>query len=348
MTERIDTGSAPAGYRADCRQAHGGYVADPRVAMRSKWTVQEISASPAAGAASARAVAAVPEEANAAAADDTAAIEAPRVDAAQMASATGAADDPRRRFVRTASARFGVADVYGAAMAIEDAAAAQGGFVVENRIGTEVRAMHERRLGDGRLLQLSEIATHGNLVVRVPSERSQAFLRGIVKHMAFLDTREFAANDVQFDLLRRDLAARRAALVQAELVRAGRQVGRTEARIDAAMARGDVLAARDEAMVAQRELEDQVAFSTVRLELHQPAQLRRVEVPDVRELVRRSGPGFFAGLGEAIADGWRALLDTVVQAVRLWPLWLVLAGAVFAARALVRRRAARPVARTPT
>lgn len=256
----------------------------------------------------------------------------------RLMSSAGESSDPRRRFVRTASASFGVADVYDAAMAIEDAAAAEGGFVVGNRIGTQVLAVHERSLGDGRLLQLSEIATQGSLVVRVPGERTQAFLRGIVKHVAFIETREFGANDVQFDLLRRELAARRAALVQGDVARAAQQGGRTDARVDAALARGEVLAERDEALVSRRELEDQVAFSTLRLELRQPAQVRRVVVPDTRELIRDAGPGFFAGLGDALADGWRGLLAAIVGAARLWPLWLALAGVVLAIRLLARRR----------
>lgn len=269
--------------------------------------------------------------------------QAPPADATQLVSSTGESTDPRRRFVRTASARFGVDDVYRAAMAIEDAAAAEGGFVVANRIATQVRATHERRIGDGKLLRLSEVAPEGELTVRVPSDRAQAFLRKIAKEMAFLDERDFQANDVQFDLLRRELAARRAGQVQADVARAG-QSGGASIRLDAAMARGDVLAQRDEAVVSRRELEDQVEFATLRLALHQPPQVRRTVVPDIDAIVRDSGPGFFAAVGDALAAGWRGLLDALVLAAALWPLWLVIAAVVMAVRALRGRRSRRRAA----
>ncbi len=269
--------------------------------------------------------------------------QAPPADATQLVSSTGESTDPRRRFVRTASARFGVDDVYRAAMAIEDAAAAEGGFVVANRIATQVRATHERRIGDGKLLRLSEVAPEGELTVRVPSDRAQAFLRKIAKEMAFLDERDFQANDVQFDLLRRELAARRAGQVQVDVARAG-QSGGASIRLDAAMARGDVLAERDEAVVSRRELEDQVEFATLRLALHQPPQVRRTVVPDIDAIVRDSGPGFFAAVGDALAAGWRGLLDALVLAAALWPLWLAIAAVVLAVRALRGRRSGRRAA----
>lgn len=262
------------------------------------------------------------------------------VDASQFTSTTGTAGDARRKFVRTASARFGVEDVYAAAMAIEDAAATEGGFVTANRIGAQVRRTHERRLGDGRVLQVSEIATTGQLVVRVPGDRSQAFLRGIAKHVAFLDERDFKANDVQFELLRRDLAARRAAQLQADVARAGQAPGRIGAKVDAAVVRSDALAERDEALISGRQLEDEVEFATLRIELHQPVQVRRTYAPDVDRIVRDAGPGFFARVGDAVGAGWRGLLEALVLAATLWPLWLLLAAAVAAARWLRRRQLA--------
>lgn len=310
--------------------------------------VPEIAASaaplaPAAGAAEAKADARAPsaDDANA----RQAPADAPRADASQLVSATGESTDARRRFVRTATARFGVDDVYRAALAIEDEAAAAGGFTTANRIATQVRATHARRQGDGTVLQLSEVATEGELVVRVPSDRAQAFLRAIAAQMAFLDARDFQANDVQFDLLRRELEARRAAQVQADVASAG-QSGDAATRLDAAMARGDVLAARDEAQVARRELEDQVAFATLRLSLYQPPQVRRTTVPDIDAIVREAGPGFLAQVADALADGWRGLLQALVVGARLWPLWLLAVAAVLAVRALRRRgpRAMREVA----
>lgn len=268
-----------------------------------------------------------------------------RVDASQLASRNGESDDPARRFVRTADLRFGVRDVYRAALAIEDAAVAAGGFVVANRIEAEAGGTHERKLGDARILQLTEYVTRGSLVVRVPGDRTQQFLRGIAGQMAFLEQRDFQAEDVQFELLRRQLAYRRGEALEGDIAEAGEQPGRTGAKVDAAVARGDALAARDEALVARRQMEDQVAFATIRLALAQPAQVRSTVVPDTAEILRRSGPGFFQRLAESMQAGWLGLLDLVVAFVAAWPLWLVLAIVAAAVAGWRRRRGAHANAR---
>ena len=266
------------------------------------------------------------------------------VDAGSMlASRTGASDDPRRRFVRTAQATFQVKDVYASALAIEDVAAAEGGFVTRNAIGTQQVRELERPVGDGKLLRLSEVVTEGSLEVRVPGDRAQGFLRKIASQMQFLDARTYEARDVQFDLLRQQLAWQRSQDVQRDIAATGAQPGRTGDKVDAAQARGEQLAVRDEAVVAQRELEDRIAYATLTLTLRQPAQVREQVVPDTAAILRERGPGFFAQAGEAIASGWRGLLAAAVLAVGLWPLWLGAAAAWFAATRLRRwRRARRP------
>jgi hypothetical protein len=291
-------------------------------------------------AADADAMQAVPDEARAvagAAAADAAAAPQATVDPSQLVSGVGTNADPRRRFVLTAHARFRVRDVYATALAIEDAAVALGGHVVSNRIGAQVQRTRSRKLGDGQMLQLSEYATSGALTLRVPSERTQSFLRGLARQMEFLDEREFEARDVQFDLLRRQLAEARARALRDDIGRAAAQGGKTGERVDAATSRADAVNARDEAVVAQQELEDQIAYSTVRLDFSQPAQVRQALLPDTDTLLERSGPGFFHQLGQALQSGWRGLLDALVVIALLWPLWVAIAALVLGYRWLRRR-----------
>jgi len=260
------------------------------------------------------------------------------VDASQLVSGALAPSDPQRRFVRTADASFQVDDVYAALLAVEDAVAATGGFVARNDVASTVVRQYARPIGDGRRLQLSEVATQGTLVVRVPSERMQAFLRAIAKRMRFLDARSFEANDVQFDLLRRELAMQRARELQHDARAAAAQAGRTSEKIDAMEARERVLAARDEAIAARRELEDRIAFGTITLALREPVKVREQVVPDTDAILRERGPGFFAEAGQAARAGWRGLLAGLVVLVGLWPLWLCAVACVFVFVHLRRRK----------
>ena len=254
-------------------------------------------------------------------------LQGPGVDPSQVASDVATQVDPQRRFIRTAQAQFQVKDVYRTALAIEDEVASQGGFVVDNEISSQVQRVLSRPLAPGKRLELTEYSLQGQLTVRVPSERTQAFLRAVAAQMEFLDRRSFSARDAQFDLLRQQLASQRAQDEQRELGDAVQAGGKLADRTDAIQSRGAARATRDEALIAQKEFEDRVAFSTITLSLRQDAQVRRAERVDVDAVFRDNGPGFFSRLGESLAVGWRAALDIVIALAALWPLWLTVVAA---------------------
>jgi len=256
-------------------------------------------------------------------------MEAPGVAPSQLASDVLAQTDPQRRFIRTAAVEFHVKDVYRTALAIEDEVAKQGGFVIDNDIQAQVQRVQSRPIGHGKRRELAEYRLLGELTVRVPSERTQGFLRAIASQMEFLDRRHFNARDAQFDLLRQQLARQRAQDQQQELGDAVQAGGKLGDKADAIQARGEARSSRDEAVIAQKEFEDRVAFSTITLSLRQDVQVRSSERVDVDAVFRDNGPGFFSRLGDALAVGWRGGQQGFVALAALWPVWLlVLAAAV--------------------
>jgi hypothetical protein len=264
----------------------------------------------------------------------------PGVTASQLASDVLVQTDPQRRFIRTAAAEFQVKDVYRTALAIEDEVAKQGGFVVDNDIQAQVQRMQSRPIGNGKRLELAEYRLQGELTVRVPSERTQVFLRAIAAQMEFLDRRNFTARDAQFELLRQQLARQRAQDQQQELGDAVQAGGKLGDKADAIQARGEARSSRDEAVIAQKEFEDRVAFSTITLSLRQDVQVRSSERVDVDAVFRDNGPGFFSQLGDALAVGWRGGQQIVVALATLWPLWLVVLALVVGWRRWRRKPAA--------
>ena len=257
---------------------------------------------------------------------------------AQLTSSAATYTDAQRKFIRTAQAKFRVKDVYQSALAIEDAVAAQGGFVTKNDIDTNIDSIRKRSLGNGQLVELAEYTVRGELTVRVPSDKAQAFLRSIIGQMEFLDTRSFAAMDAQFALLREQLAYQRNQEAQLELGDAQDEVGKLGQKAQVIAARVDAKSGRDEALIAQKEFEDRVAFATLDLSLYQLPKLRRTEMADMEAAVRDNGPGFLTRLGKSLSTGWFGLLEIGLLLVRLWPLWLLLALGLLAIRRLRRRR----------
>ncbi len=241
----------------------------------------------------------------------------------QMGSSAATFVDGERKFIRTAGAQFDVKDVYVAALGIEDTVAAHGGFVVKNDISTNAMRSERHPVGDGKLLEVSEYSVHGKLTVRVPSARTQEFLRAIVGHIVFLEQRSFSARDAQFDLLRRQLDAIRNQQTQGELGEAIDEGGKLSQRTAAIGSRNDARAARDAALLEKKEFEDQVAFSTIELTLKQPSKVLQTERVDIRYIFDKSRPGFFARLGEQLRGGWEGLLSFVLALVGIWPVLLI-------------------------
>lgn len=280
------------------------------------------------------------DDADAAAAVETDTLATPD----QLSSTAATYEDGQRRFVRTAQAEFRVKDVYRSAMAIEDVAAAQGGFVVDNTIDAQTQSVQRRPAGDGKLIELAEYTVQGRLRMRVPSANAQPFLRAIAKEMEFLERRAFQANDVQFELLRRELTRRREELAQQQLGEIADAPGRSDRRAEVVAARSGAMQQRDEALVAQKEYEDRIEFATIDLSLHQLPKIRQTELTDVEAVFRARSPGFFSRLGESLRVGWYGVLELALWLMRAWPAWLLLGVGAFGFRRWLRARRAR---RTP-
>ncbi len=247
----------------------------------------------------------------------------------QLLSAATTETAGDRQFVHVGHATFRVQDVYAAGLAIEDMAAAHGGFVLRNAMTSRRERTEQRPDGAGKLTELAQFALHGELVVRVPTAQTQAFLRGLAPLVAFLDERTFEATDVQFDVLRKQLAYAREQAAQQELGHAGDAPGKIDDKSEAIRARRDARAARDEATVAQAEFADKVGFATIALSLYQLPKLVTTQVPDLEWAFAQAEPSFAARALTAVRTGWHGLKDFALFTLESWP-WLVLFGIALA------------------
>ena len=248
----------------------------------------------------------------------------------QLTSSATSYVDAERKFVRTADAQFRVKDVYQSAIAIENIVANQGGFVLSNQIKADTDNVNRYHIGNAKLLELAEYTVRGNLSVRVPSDKTQDFLRALITQIDFLDQRNFEARDVQFDLLRKQLEFLRNQEAQKQLGDLSTAPGRISDKAAVISGQNDAKANRDEATVVQKEVEDRVAFSTINLSLYQLSKIRKTEIDDVDAIAKASRPGFFSRLFCAISVGWYGFLDFVISLFAIWPLWLVIGFVILA------------------
>lgn len=240
----------------------------------------------------------------------------------QVSSSTTSYTDSQRKFIRTANANFAVKDVYQSANAIEDAVSAHGGFVTQNDIEAHPVKNEHYAKGDGKIINISEYELKGTLTVRIPSERTQEFLRAIASQIEFLDSRTFAAHDAQFEILKQQLDATRLNQTQNEQGQLTQEKGNIEQKSNVIDARSETKSQRDDARIAQKQFDDKVAFSTITLAIYQPNVVKKSESDDLDSIVLDNRPSFFKRLGQSFAIGWYAVLEIVVQLMKIWPLWL--------------------------
>lgn len=246
----------------------------------------------------------------------------------QLSSSANTYSDSERQFIRKADVKFRVKDVYQSALAIEDIVGNLGGFVEKNTIQSNIDREHTERISDGKALKLTAYTLNGELTVRVPSAKTQEFLRLIAGQIAFLDQRNFTAQDAQFELLRQKLGIKRNQESQQQLGHIVEESGKIDKKADVIVAQNDAKGARDEAIVTEKEFADQVAFSEIKLALYQHTQVNQTEVPDVSSAFELSSPGFFYRLGQSFKSGWHWGLETLIDLTKIWPFWLVLLASI--------------------
>ena len=267
----------------------------------------------------------------------------PAVRPGQMQSSVGLSNDANRQFAITANVQAQVADVYAAVLAIEEAVQEQGGFVISNSI--EFHPWGQRSVasvGQQQLKVMEFYKPTANLTVRVPTAQTQTFLRSIAKHLEFLHHRQIEAQDVQLALLRERLNILRNQQLQRNLDDAAARPGtKASQALGAIQAKDQAQHAQDEALLAQKELQDQVEFSTIELVLHQNPIVRTSTEPDTAAILQEARPGMARQLREALAAGWEMLMAILIALTHIWPLLLAAAAAATGWAVYKKKRAAR-------
>lgn len=260
---------------------------------------------------------------------------------------SSATHDGSRQFIVHVNLRAQVADVYQAVLAIEEAVQAQGGFVADNTILTKQQpgrsiAVAQIDAQQRRISKVYERTAH--LKVRVPSAQTQRFLHDLAKHLTFLEHRQIHVQDAQLALLRERFASSRGQQQQKDLDDvAASDKEKPSAKLQAVQAKDQAQAAQDAAVLAQKELEDQVAFSTIDLELRQSPIVHTSIEPDVDAMVKTAQPSLAQQLREGLAAGVDMCMSIIVVLAHAWPLLLVMA-AVLAGRLVFRKKSAQRAA----
>lgn len=231
--------------------------------------------------------------------------------------------DTSHQFIRTADVRFRVKEVRTATFAIEKVAAHFGGYVAHTGLESTIDEERHTPVSDDSTLVTTYYTVHNDLTLRVPAQHLDSTLRTLGALVAYLDHRRIDVVDATLLTLRERLAARRVAHSTARLedaVEDGQAKLRDRAAVEEALYHKQTLA--DESLLRTLELKDQIAFSTVRLQIYQRQAWTREMIANERNIDAYK-PGFFHDAGKALRRGWEGLKYALLALLHIWPLVLV-------------------------
>ncbi len=248
-------------------------------------------------------------------------------------SAAQESKDTTRKFIRTAEMKFKVKNVFDATYKIEDLTKGFGGFVTYTHLSSTINHVSHVAISADSSLETTYYEVKNTMTIRVPNTKLDSTLRAVALHMEYLDYRTISADDVALQLLSNKLTQKRIRRHEKRLEDAidnrGKKLNETtnaEENLYYKQEQGDA------ATISNLSLNDQINFSTVKLDFYQRETIKRELIANDKNIDAYQ-PGFGYKIWESLVEGWTWLSGFFVFVARFWG--FILLGIVV--YALIRR-----------
>lgn len=228
-----------------------------------------------------------------------------------------------RKFIRTADLKFKVKNVPKATYAIENATSQFGGYVSYTNLQTLVSDQFETKISQDSILETTKFSVENNITIRVPNTKLDTLLKTISKQIAFLDYRLIKADDVSLQIVTNQLAQNRKANHQKRLEKAIDSKGKK--LNDITNAENELTNQKEQSDATKIEnisLQDQVNFSTLKLEIYQGESIKQERIAN-----NRNKSDYQTNIGiqilDALKNGWYILKEIIIFIFNIWPFFLI-------------------------
>lgn len=233
-------------------------------------------------------------------------------------------DSSTRKMIKTSSFRFEVKNVATSSISIRDLINQSGGFIVSSNLETTVNQVDRGNISEDSILERSYYTVSNHLSFRVPNQRLDEVSSNLVQHSAFLNHWNFLAEDVTiryasngFSQNRFDASTRRNEHISGSR---NNSVGESSFTDDNILNRQ---LAADQFKIANMDLGDKIAYSTIDVELYQP-ELVRSQILPVHIPIKSFQPGFWSDMKGSVYDGWLVIQQLIVFVTKFWSIALLM------------------------
>lgn len=241
-----------------------------------------------------------------------------------MSDAVGEIHVPRNTFVRSAALRFRVLDVQKSSNNIEDIVKKNHGYIVSANYNADVIQKTTTAYNADSLLETKRYVINNTMSVKIPNEYLDATLRDCNHEITFLDNKTVKADDVYLQLLSNKLKVKRHEVFQNRLARQSDKLYKNLNKVS--QAEENILTkqeASDEATIDNLDLQQQIEYSTIDLELYQNEKTAYTIVANERNIMPYEPP-FYLKLWGNLKESVEVFGLIVLAIVKWWMLLLSL------------------------
>ncbi|MFH7012460.1 DUF4349 domain-containing protein [Flavobacterium sp. FlaQc-52] len=245
--------------------------------------------------------------------------------------------DSKQKFIRTADIKFKVKNVAKSTYAIENTVQKFGGFVTYTNLQSNIQEQIKTKISQDSTLETTKYTVENNVTIRVPNTQLDTVIKTIAKQIDFLDSRVIKADDVSLKLLSNQLAQKRNVVTEKRVAKAIDTKGKKMTDImQAENALATQKEAKDNTIIDQLSMEDQINFSTITLQLYQKETTKQ-EITASDKDSNSYKPNLGIQIIDSLKNGWYILEAIFVFILNLWPFILMGFGGFFLYKKYVKK-----------
>jgi hypothetical protein len=242
-----------------------------------------------------------------------------------------------KMFIKTAEVMFKVNNVWKVTERIEDITTKYSGFVTYSHLINRQDNYASRRVSRDSILICKEIIVQNNIILRVPNENLDSFIRELSKFILFLDYRIIKLDDVTFQYA---LAQKNAQTLQNYQQRQTNHIETKASKLkESTNAEETLLNSQlktDELSIQKQSIEDQLKYCTLTINIYQKPLIVRETIANFK-YVSSYKPNIFKRMGNSVIQGWWILEEIIVFLVQMWGIILMIIALIIGYK-LIRRR----------
>ncbi|KXO84306.1 hypothetical protein AYK86_07215 [Acinetobacter venetianus] len=206
-----------------------------------------------------------------------------------------------RQLVKTSQLQFEVKDVLKTTSTLEQQLLQYNGYIESKQIDYQISDRSERDRIDGSVDIYEKITPIAQLTVRIPNEQVTSFLNNLLPLMLNFNTQNYEAKRYELKLLEEKLNTANQSNAESNAVNNQLQ------------------------QLTDLEVKDRLAYSTIRLEYFQQAQVRKSHDLNINRIATLDSDPLLSRVWEAIKMGLYGFKETIIWLVMFWPLYIVIA-----------------------